>query len=64
MRGNYWDDYTGFDNDSNGIVDSPYNISDGSNQDRYPLIEPITEKPLCDFSFIPEKPDTFENISY
>ena len=63
-RGNYWDDYNGFDNDSNGIGDIPYNISEGVNQDRYPLMEPITRKPICDFSFTPEKPDTFENISF
>ena len=36
--GNYWDDYTGVDNDSDGIGDTPYNISSGNNQDRYPLM--------------------------
>ncbi|UCF12312.1 MAG: right-handed parallel beta-helix repeat-containing protein [Thermoplasmatales archaeon] len=36
--GNYWDDYTGLDNDSDGIGDIPYNISGGNNQDRYPLM--------------------------
>ena len=47
--GNYWDDYSGEDNyhgpsqnisGSDGIGDTPYNISGGSNQDRYPFIEP------------------------
>ncbi len=42
-RGNYWDDFDesyegAWDNDSDGIVDSPYNISGGENQDRYPLL--------------------------
>ncbi|UCD13535.1 MAG: right-handed parallel beta-helix repeat-containing protein [Thermoplasmatales archaeon] len=37
--GNYWDDYTGVDNDSDGIGDTPYNIS-GDNKDYYPLMEP------------------------
>ena len=36
--GNYWDDYTGVDNDSDGIGDNPYNISGGNIQDRYPLM--------------------------
>lgn len=47
--GNYWDDYTGVDNyygpnqdtpGSDGIGDTPYNISGGSNVDRYPLMHP------------------------
>jgi len=33
--GNRWDNYTGFDNDSNGIGDTPYTIS--SEKDYYPL---------------------------
>ena len=52
--GNYWDnfdepsegaydDYSGINQDvpgSDGIVDTPYNISGGSNQDLYPLMNP------------------------
>lgn len=38
--GNYWDNYTGVDNDDDGIGDTPYNISGYGNQDRYPLINP------------------------
>ena len=47
--GNYWDDYMGKDDYSgvnqnesgpDGIGDTPYNISDGNNQDQYPLMIP------------------------
>jgi parallel beta-helix repeat protein len=36
-EGNYWDDYMGYDNNSNGIGDTPYDIPGGDNQDLYPL---------------------------
>ncbi len=40
--GNYWDDYTGEDDNSDGIGDIPYNIPDEGgdiyNEDRYPLM--------------------------
>jgi len=43
--GNYWSDFDepsegAYDTNGDGIVDSPYNISGGSNKDRYPLINP------------------------
>ncbi|MBU2565239.1 MAG: right-handed parallel beta-helix repeat-containing protein, partial [Candidatus Thermoplasmatota archaeon] len=41
--GNYWSDYTSIDADSNGIGDTPYNISGVGNQDKYPLMEPWGE---------------------
>lgn len=40
--GNYWDDYTGEDDDSDGIGDIPYNVVNdtgiSNNEDRYPLV--------------------------
>ena len=38
--GNYWGDYTGVDNDGDGIGDTSYSIGDG-NTDIYPLMEPF-----------------------
>jgi len=40
VSGNYWDSYSGFDNDSDGIWDTPYQLSYG-NIDRYPLVSMI-----------------------
>ncbi len=52
--GNYWDAYNGTDTKSgpdqdqpgsDGIGDIPYNISGGSNRDRYPLMSPAVPLP-------------------
>lgn len=36
-QGNYWDDYNKYDNNSDGIGDTPYTIPGGANLDNYPL---------------------------
>ena len=43
-EGNYWSNYTGTDDNGDGIGDSPY-IIDESNQDNYPLVNVIPEFP-------------------
>ena len=37
--GNYWDDYSGLDDNDDGIGDTPY-VIDENNQDNYPLMMP------------------------
>lgn len=41
QKGNYWDDYTGVDSNSDGIGDTSYPILEDGNVDNYPLINPI-----------------------
>jgi len=38
--GNYWDDYTGEDDNGDGYGDTPYEIPGGDSQDNYPLMHP------------------------
>ena len=54
QEGNYWTCYDepsegAYDTEPNGIIDTPYNIWGGSNQDLYPLAEPIgMSRPVAD----------------
>lgn len=43
-EGNYWSDYNGTDNNSDGIGDTPYQIST-ENIDYYPLMTPFQRQP-------------------
>ncbi len=51
--GNFWDTYTGSDNDNDGFGDTPFHITGDGNKDYFPLMNPITIPPVALFSFTP-----------
>jgi len=59
-EGNKWDDYTGKDENKDGIGDVGYNIPSGSNQDRYPLGYFVSEnqEPVAYIDSISPSPTT------
>ncbi|HWR27224.1 MAG TPA: M20/M25/M40 family metallo-hydrolase, partial [Candidatus Thermoplasmatota archaeon] len=60
-EGNYWSDYTGGDEDQDGIGDTPYllNSSGAERNDSYPVMEPYG---WCDFTQDSTPPE-FSNVS-
>jgi parallel beta-helix repeat protein len=63
LRGNYWGDYTGEDNNGDSIGDTPYNIPGGSNQDLYPLMTSYGQ-PQADFTTITNDKTVTFNASF
>jgi len=51
--GNYWDNYTGTDQDSDGIGDTAYTGAAGYPTDNYPLMSPFVPVPLAVVSVTP-----------
>jgi parallel beta-helix repeat protein len=62
--GNFWDDYSGIDYDSDGIGDISYSIPGGNNQDKYPLGFFINSVPIANFTYTPVSPISIDIIQF
>jgi parallel beta-helix repeat protein len=67
--GNYWNDYTGEDNDNDGIGDTPHQIWMNDNEDNFPLMVPWGEDienipPTAGFSYSPSNPSVDDTIQF
>ncbi len=59
--GNYWDTYGGYDNNSDGIGDSPHSTGIGTETDSYPLIKPIAHYQIIPDSTKAKLIETYSN---
>lgn len=57
---NYWDSYSGYDRNGDGIGDTPY-ITINDSQDEYPLMGPITSFDAGTWEWIPFNVDVVSN---
>ena len=64
MQGNFWSDYTGLDENKDGIGDVPHYISDGGNRDNYPLMGQIKTSLLANFTYLPRNPNLSDTIEF
>jgi parallel beta-helix repeat protein len=70
IGGNYWSNFNepsegAIDIDSNGIIDTPYDVAGDSNSDLYPLLYQYTyAAPFVDFAWAPTNPVRHEAVFF